>query len=443
MRLPPLIRPHVYAHPTLDTAIGFMHLRWLAVFGQLAAFVVVHFGLRVELPIQEVGGLLAITAVTNLAYWFWLAQLHRRGLQLADRLPGAQVISSLMLIDVLDLTGLLYLSAGLANPFWLFYFVNIVMAAAIVTRAWAWTLWAVTVGCVILLLKTNARPVSVLNSLQADLGNTQGWTTPQIGYIVAFVTCSGIITYFTTILTGELRHREHAIKDAEAANSRNRQLESLATLAAGAAHELASPLSTIAVVSKELSRALEKQSAPNPMLNDIGLIRSELNRCREILDRMTTATGDAAGEQLRQVSLREFIDETLLGIRDVHRIKVHYDLAAESSLNLLPVQAVAQALRNLVHNALDASPAESTISVRAAADAKTWSIDVCDRGEGMPREVLERLGQPFFTTKEPGKGMGLGVYLAMNVMRRLGGSLGFDSQPGHGTTSQVRLPLTR
>jgi two-component system sensor histidine kinase RegB len=364
-------------------------------------------------------------------------------LQLADRLPGDQVISTLMLVDVLDLTGLLYLSAGVVNPFWLFYFVNIVMAAAIVTRAWAWTVWAVSVGCVILLLKTDAKPVSLLNSLQADFSNPQGWSTPQLGFLAAFVACSGIITYFTTILTGELRHREHAIKDAEAAQSRNRQLESLATLAAGAAHELASPLSTIAVVSKELSRALEKQSAPKPVLDDVGLIRSELNRCREILDRMTTATGDAAGEQLRNVTMREFFDETLLGIRDVHRIKVIYDSTAESSYNLLPVQAVAQALRNLIQNALDASSVETTVSIRARADSKMWLIDVSDEGEGMPPEVLERLGQPFFTTKEPGKGMGLGVYLAMNVVRRLGGALEFDSRPGQGTTGQVRLPMAR
>jgi two-component system, sensor histidine kinase RegB len=443
MRLPPLIRPHVYADPTLDTAIWFMHLRWLAVFGQLAALLVVRYSLGVDISVQKIGGLIAITAITNLAYWFWLAGLHRRGLQLADRLPGDQVISTLMLVDVLDLTGLLYLSAGVVNPFWLFYFVNIVMAAAIVTRAWAWTVWAVSVGCVILLLKTDAKPVSILNSLQADFSNPQGWSTPQLGFLAAFVACSGIITYFTTILTGELRHREHAIKDAEAAQSRNRQLESLATLAAGAAHELASPLSTIAVVSKELSRALEKQSAPKPVLDDVGLIRSELNRCREILDRMTTATGDAAGEQLRNVTMREFIDETLLGIRDVHRIKVIYDSTAESSYNLLPVQAVAQALRNLIQNALDASSVETTVSIRARADSKMWLIDVSDEGEGMPPEVLERLGQPFFTTKEPGKGMGLGVYLAMNVMRRLGGTLEFESRPGQGTTGQVRLPMAR
>ncbi len=444
MRLPPLIRPHVYAHPTLDTAIWFLHLRWLAVVGQLLAILVVIVGMRVDLPLREIFAIIGLTAATNLAYWAWLARLHRKGLQGGDRLPGDQVISSLMFVDVLSLTGLLYLSSGVANPFWLFYFVNIAMAAAIITPAWAWTLWACTVGCVIVLLKIRTQPINVLSALHQDLTNTEGWSTPQLGYLVSFVTCSAIITYFTTVLTGELRQREQLIKEAEEAKSRNRQLESLATLAAGAAHELASPMSTIAVVSKELSRALEKQSAPKSVLSDVGLIRSELNRCREILDRMTTATGDAAGEQLRAITLDEFIQETLLGVRDANRVKIEQKKSQYSgATNLLTVQAAAQALRNLVQNALDASPSDSIVTIETSASENEWLIDVKDRGEGMPAEVLERIGQPFFTTKEPGKGMGLGVYLATNVMRRLGGSLKFTSQTGQGTTAHVRLPLVR
>lgn len=443
MRLPPLIRPNVYAHPTLDTAIWFLHLRWLAVGGQLATLLAVRFGLDVQLPVEKILLLIAITAVTNLAYWFWLARLHRRGLQPTERLPGDQVISSLMLIDVLDLTGLLFLSAGLANPFWLFYFVNVAMASAIVTPAWAWTLWGCTVACVVMLLKAPTQSVSVLEALHANLYEPRGWTSPQIGYIVSFATCSGIITLFTTILTGELRQREQAIKEAEETRSRNKQLESLATLAAGAAHELATPMSTIAVVSKELGRALEKQAASKSILDDVGLIRSELNRCREILDRMTTATGDAAGEKLRSISLADFVHEILVGVRDSNAVKVELAEASKKSQMLLPVQAAAQALRNLVQNALDVSPEDCAVTIQSSVGPTHWQIDVVDLGPGMPEEVQDRLGQPFFTTKEPGKGMGLGVYLAMNVVRRLGGELKFVSRPGQGTTAQVRLPLDR
>ncbi len=443
MLLPPLIRPHVYAYPTLDTAIWFLHLRWLAVFGQFLTLLVVYLGLSIPLPIGALCVLIGITALTNLAYWFWLARLHRRGLQLADRLPTDQVISALMLIDIIDLTGLLYLTAGIANPFWLFYFVNVAMAAAIITPQWAWLLWACTIGCVSLLISIKVEPINILSPMfEKDDPNVR-WTIPKLGYLISFVACSGIITHFITILTGELRQREHLIKEVEEAKSRNRQLESLATLAGGAAHELASPLSTIAVVSKELSRTLEKQSAASSVLNDVGLIRSELDRCRQILDRMTTVTGEAAGERLRCIDVDEFLQETLLGIRDSQRVEIKTQASVQDVTNLLPVQAVAQAVRNLVQNALDASPENMPVRVKASLKDDCWFIEVTDQGEGMPQEVLKRLGEPFFTTKEPGKGMGLGVYLAMNVVRRLGGNLEFLSQSGMGTTAQVLIPLRR
>lgn len=441
MLLPPLIRPHVYAYPTLDTAIWFLHLRWLAVLGQFTTLLVVHFGLSVELPVAKVALLIGVTALTNLGYWYWLASLHRGGLQLADRLPTDQVITTLMLIDIIDLTGLLFLTAGIANPFGLFYFVNVAMAAAIITPQWAWMLWACTIACVSLLISIETEPINLLTTPFEVGSQGSRWTVPKLGFLISFIACSGIITHFITILTGELRQREQLIKEAEEAKSRNRQLESLATLAGGAAHELATPLTTIAVVAKELGRSLEKQSVPVSVMRDVGLIRSELDRCRQILDRMNAATGEAAGERLRAISLDEFIGEVLLGIREVQRVRTEYQSASAETTNLIPVQALAQAVRNLLQNAIDASPEDSEVRVRSSLTGNGWLIEVIDQGHGMPTEVLARLGEPFFTTKEPGKGMGLGVYLATNVVRRLGGSLEFVSQPTQGTLAKVVIPL--
>ena len=443
MRLPPLIRPQVYAHPTLDTANWFLHLRWLAVIGQLLTLVVVRYGLQIELPIAPIAGLIAVTAATNLAYWLWLSHLYRCGLAPADRLPTSQVISALMLIDILDLTGLLYLTAGVANPFWLFYFVNIAMAAAIVTPGWAWGLWFCTVACVTLLLTIRSQPINILSFTDFASLDSHRWTIAKQGYLISFVACSGIITYFITILTGELRHREHAIKDAQEAKSRNRQLESLATLAGGAAHELASPLSTIAVVAKELSRTLEKQAVAESAIRDVSLIRSELDRCRQILDRMTAATGEAAGERLQSIRIDDLLQETLLGVREADRVELSCHGNIQQLTSLLPVQATAQALRNLVQNALDASPSDSSVRLSATARDGDWWIEVSDDGEGMSEQVQQRIGEPFFTTKEPGKGMGLGVYLAMNVLKRLEGELKFSSRSGQGTTAHVRIPVHR
>ncbi len=440
MPLSPLLNPHVHSHPTLETAIWLLHLRWVAVAGQLLTMSVVEWVLDIKLPQSGMLTLMGVTAVTNLGYSLWLQRLRKNGLQAADRLPTYQVVSSLMLIDLAVLTGMLFLTGGLTNPFALFYFVNIAVAGAILTPAWAWSVWFVAVLSVTLLL-LRSQPLLELNN--SNLQATGELSLPKLGYLVSFAACGGVITYFVTVLTGELKQRELALKEAEDARVRNRQLEALATLAAGAAHELASPLSTIAVVAKELSRSLEKNGARETDMKDVSLIRSELDRCRQILDRMTITAGEAAGERLDAITLDRFLDETLLGLREPQRVKVTVAEAAKLKKNLLPLQATAQAIRNLVQNALDASPTHEDIIVRADLVDSNWRIRVIDRGEGMTVEVLQRVGEPFFTTKEPGRGMGLGLYLTQNVLRRLNAELKFTSRPGQGTTAEILLPTSR
>lgn len=445
MQLTPFIRPHVHSYPTLETAIWFQQLRWVAVAGQLLTMVVVAWGLKIALPVGELLALIGVTAISNLGYAIWLRVLWQGGLQRSQRLPTDQVVSALMLVDILVLTGMLYLSAGMANPFALFYFVNIAVAGAIIAPSWAWGVWATTVACVMLLLirSQSIAELSGVSLLSASPAAATTWTMPKIGFFVSFATCSGVITYFITMLTGELKQREQALKDAEDARIRNRQLEALTTLAAGAAHELASPLSTIAVVAKELSRALEKQSVPEAVSKDVALIRSELDRCRQILDRMTSTAGEAAGEKLQTVSIESFLAETLIGLREPERVSVEVSPEASGRANLLPLQASAQAIRNLLQNAIDASPADSEVRLLAESSQQGWKICVVDRGTGMLPEILQRIGEPFFTTKEPGRGMGLGLYLTQNVIRRLDGKLTFDSRPGQGTTATVILPTLR
>lgn len=487
MELPPLIRPQVVAQPTLYTGNWFLQLRWFAVVGQLLTMAVVIWGLAISLPVLGLLSLIGVTAITNILYGVWLSHLYRRGLQSEDRLPTDLIVSALMLMDVAVLTGMLYVSGGMANPFSLFYFVNIAVAAAILSSTWAWGVWLSTVAGMTLLLfttvplaeldNTSLQPASpklepsrhagdptTIAALQSPPNRSVGaedvrprpdrredsigsfgkiWTVPKLGLFVSFATCSGVITYFITVLTGELRQREEALKEAEDARVRNRQLEGLATLAAGAAHELATPLTTIAVVAKELSRSLDKENAKKSTQEDVKLIRSELDQCRVILDRMTSAAGDAAGERLQNVTLAEFIEETMVGIRQPHRVERSLHDAADPYRNLLPVQATAQALRNLLQNAMDASTPDKTVVLDARTTSEEWLIEIRDQGEGMSAEVLERIGEPFFTTKEPGRGMGLGLYLTENVVRGLGGQLEYESEPGAGTVARLRLPTSR
>lgn len=425
----------------MESVVWLLHLRWVAVAGQLCVILGVQWLLNIPLPIWSLLALVAFTAATNIVYSLWLKMLRRREPAGHANEPTYHLVALLMLVDLLTLTGMLWLSGSLQNPFALFYFVNIAVAGVILTPAWAWALWLCAVICLVALLAVG-QPLPALQQ-QDWLGGSSRWSIGHIGLLISFATCGGVITYFITMLTGELKQREMELHAAEDERLRVRQLEGLATLAAGAGHELATPLSTIAVVTKELSRNVEKHALPPSVAQDVALIRSELNRCREILDRMASAAGDAAGERLSQTTVEQFFHEVLLGLREPQRVQVHIAENAKKVTSLLPIQAAAQAVRNLVQNAIDASQPGADIQLNAEAADSKWRILVIDRGDGMTSDVLQRVGEPFFTTKEPGRGMGLGLYLTQNVLNRLGGKLVFSSRPGHGTTAEVTLPCTR
>jgi two-component system, sensor histidine kinase RegB len=174
----------------------------------------------------------------------------------------------------------------------------------------------------------------------------------------------------------------------------------------------------------------------------MSLIRSELAHCRSILDRMSGNAGQAVGEQVGSWKLERILEEVISGLRRSERVRVE-GLGEVGELELFsPLQGLAQALRGLVQNGLDAST-DSDVVIRVSAEGDEIQMAVIDQGQGMSPEELARAGEPFFTTKEPGQGMGLGLFLTRNVIERLGGILEMQSELGQGTTALVRLPVTR
>ena len=219
-------------------------------------------------------------------------------------------------------------------------------------------------------------------------------------------------------------------------------LEGLTTLAAGAAHELATPLSTIDVIVRELSRHLEGVAKPESVDTDLKLIDGQLDMCKQILQRMRSAAGDSMAQRWDRTTVGDLVDTTLDGIRDPHRVDVRDGSEAVEGQTLwVPQEAVAQAIRNLVHNGLDASGSEGRVVLEPKLVAGRLQISVTDTGDGMTDDVLDRAADPFFTTKEPGRGIGLGLFLTRNVVSQLGGEIDFASEPGKGTRATVTLPL--
>jgi two-component system sensor histidine kinase RegB len=259
--------------------------------------------------------------------------------------------------------------------------------------------------------------------------------------LVAFTAATVAIAYFNARLTLEVRERDTALEAARQRESRRERLESLATLAAGAAHELATPLSTIAVVARELERHLHASNAGEDCLADAQLIRTELAQCRTILDRMAGRAGESVGEGMTELTVAQIVEEMLTGLPGTDRVSLEYR-GDRSALLILPRVAVGQALRGIVKNALDAAGREGRVRVRAGIETSRVVLEIVDNGPGMSSETLARVGEPFFTTKQPGEGTGLGLFLARAVIDRLGGHFELRSQAGQGTTAEITLPRT-
>ncbi len=196
----------------------------------------------------------------------------------------------------------------------------------------------------------------------------------------------------------ELHRREQRLADSEQQRARGQRLEAMATLAAGAGHELASPLSTIAVVSKELSRNLDKIEAPASVKNDVELIRSELDRCREILARMKSSAGEAAAEQLDPVSIASLIEAISVGCATPAasssrppRSRRPLQRSSCSSLGSCSPKHHPECNRR--------EPTTSTVRVQIRSLPKEWEIVVQDQGQGMALETLQRIGEPSLRPK--------------------------------------------
>jgi two-component system sensor histidine kinase RegB len=176
------------------------------------------------------------------------------------------------------------------------------------------------------------------------------------------------------------------------------------------------------------------------LASDARLIREQVGRCRSILEQMALGAG-TVGESVTSTTVQSLIDETLVGIREAPRVLCELSEDIKAASLRLPPRAVSQALRSLVTNAQDASPPTSAVVITGRIADGHLTVVIRDRGPGISADVMERIGEPFFTTKAPGRGMGLGLFLARAVIEGVGGTLQIDSNPDGGTEVRVRLPV--
>ena len=379
----------------------------------------------------------------------WGALCAILGLMAASNLALSRItrheetaVAGTLLLDTLLLTGLLYFSGGPTNPFSILYLVYVSIAALLLPPAWTWILAAVSSACFALLFLFH---ISV-PELSMHHHGAGAFSMHLYGMLLSFSLVAVLCARFLASMAETIRVQEREISSLRLIAAHHERLSSLTTLAAGAAHELATPLNTVQLIAEGLQARLQDNHAspgnhalqrPKDVLDDLEDLKAEVMRCRDILQDMRGASGDIPGEMPQDLSTAELFAAIKERLGPDGR--VHFD-ASSFPLNA-PPGALRKALLALIRNGLDAAGSRGMVSVSAARAQNAVDIMVHDDGPAVAPEVLSRIGEPFFTTKEPGKGMGLGVFLARLLAMRLGGSLSYESHPGTGTVATLRLPL--
>lgn len=402
-----------------------LRLRWAAIAGQAAVIGIVSLGLGLTLAGVPISVILAFEVVSNVYLVRWLGRAeavreHHIGLVVA--------------LDLVLFSALLYFTGGPSNPFSFLYLIHIALAALVLRPRWMWGLVALSLLCSGALFIDHV-PLQG-DAMHAHHDHQYGMHLR--GMWLALGVAAAFIVYFLHRVTSELASKEAELGRAREEAVRHERLAALATLAAGAAHELATPLSTIAVVTKELEQELAGQGVAGASLADVELIRAQVARCREVLSRMATDAGQTPGEAAREITLDELSAAALADLPEAQRVACDFPAPADRPPLSAPLRPLAQVLRSVLSNALEASTEEVKLSARRLP--KGWRLEVVDSGTGMSAEVLARAVEPFYSTKEPGRGMGLGLFLAQSVTKQLGGELGLSSEPGRGTRVSIDLP---
>lgn len=407
-----------------------MRLRWAQVVGQAATIAVAELVLGVALPVLPLMLVVGVGLASNLALELYVFGSLRRD-RIAIRPVAEWRLAGIMMLDVALLTVLLALTGGPLNPFGFLYLVQIALATVLLRAGWAWLLVALAFVAYGVLLVAH-QPLAISDQTRA------------IGMWVAIGVAAGFIVHFLLRITGALAERDAELNEARGRAARRERLASLATMAAGAAHELSTPLGTVALVAKELERHLTAAEAAPHLIEDARLIRDQVARCRGILDQMAGGAG-TVGEGIEVRTVGAVVSDCLTDVRASPPVRVDLTPDAAATHVRLPPRAVAQALRSLITNAQDASPPDQpvriTASVDRGGDGRSLRLVITDRGGGMSADVLARVGEPFYTTKPPGRGMGLGMYLARAVVEGIGGTLIIESTPGRGTRITVVIPV--
>jgi two-component system, sensor histidine kinase RegB len=414
---------------SVENAVGhkkmllLIQLRWVAVVGQLTTIAIVWHFYLVDLPLQQMLTVLACLALFNIgSYLRWHKQRPVSNYELFFAL----------LVDVASLTAQLYFSGGLTNPYAFLYLLQVILSA-VMLEAWStWTIVAITSTC-LAGLSLFSKP------LDLPLDHVLGLFSPYIqGMLICFVLNAVLLVIFITSIHRNVRTADAQLADLRQNAAEEEHIVRMGLLASGAAHELGTPLATMSVILGDWKRVPEL-AEDEDLREEIDIMQTQLQRCKAIVSGILLSAGEMRGEELERTTVVTFLDKLAEEWRATRQAeKFVYNNLIREDLPVVFDSAIKQTLHNLLDNALEASP--HWLKLEAWREEGFLILQVSDAGPGFTEAMLSQFGKPYQSTKgRPGSGLGL--FLAVNVVRTLGGTLAARNLPQGGAEVAVRLPL--
>ena len=400
-----------------------MQLRWVAVGGQILTMVIVERWFGIALPVAPMALVIALLALLNV-----FSLLRHRSSQ---SISNGELFAEL-LVDVAALTLQLYLSGGATNPFIVLYLMQVALGA-ILLEAWStWVLASVAAGLFVVLTGLH-RPLVLPPERALDL-----FRLYISGMFVCFVLAAGLLAVFIQRISRNLRLRDQRLADLRQRAAEEDHIVRMGLLASGAAHELGTPLATLSVILNDWRR-MRPIASDSSLMQDIDDMQAQLDRCKAIVTGILMSSGEARGEGSVRTDVRAFVDDLVAEWRTLRSpARLHYLNRFEPNTAMVSDVALKQVILNVFDNALEASPHWVGIQVARRGDDLVLTVE--DRGPGFDEAILGAFGKPYRSTKQR-PGGGLGLFLVVNVMRKMGGTVSARNRPQGGASVVMTLPV--
>lgn len=414
-------------HPSQTHSLTLLwYLRWVAIAGQAVAILLVDKAMDIPLPTHTMISILLLQVLLNL--------LTILRLQSTARVSNNELFVQLLL-DTAFLSAQLYCSGGSSNPFTGLFLLQVIIAATVLPPRYTWAEVAITLGCYLLLIPFNI-PLPHIFHYHLD-----GFFNLHLqGMLISYAVSAGLVAFFIVRMSQHLKERDQLIaKQREQAKAQEYLLH-LGMLAASAAHELGTPLSTIATLSGEIRADMPALTQDTALSCRLTMLDAQIARCKEALQRLTFSANALRAENTQKLPANIYFQRVIERWQQSAAPSVSYHFSSPYSPHIATDTLLDQAIHNLLDNAANA--AASKIDVLATCSPTHITLEITDNGKGIDPHIIEQIGNPITPSEKENAGMGVGLLLCQAVAQRLHGSLTLSAHAHEGTCAILKFPLS-